>query len=51
MCLWDVHSEPWMVARVAAEIADLKRISYEDATRQLTLNAAGLFGIPAFPGS
>ena len=42
----NLPSEPWMVSRVAAEIAAIKRISREEASRQLALNSAGFFGIP-----
>lgn len=40
--------EPWMVARVAEEIAAVKGISREETARQLALNAAALFGLPVF---
>ena len=41
----NVTSGPWLVARVAEEVAKIKRLPADEATYQLTVNTCRLFDL------
>jgi TatD DNase family protein len=41
----NVTSGPWLVARVAEEVAKIKRLPVDEATYQLTVNTCRVFDL------